>query len=356
MTGRVGGSKGLRVLVAFLLGLLLAGSLAGCQRRARDLEQVDGKSRIVIKFSHVVAENTPKGLAARRFAELVRERTRGRVEVQVYANSTLYKDGEEVKALQEGNVQMIAPATAKMTEYFPSLLLLDLPYLFDDYDQVHRALDGKPGQLLLPQLRGSNMLALAMWDNGFKQVNTARPVNRPEDLQGLRFRIMPSRVLAGQFDRLGATTIPLAFSDVYSALESAAVDGSENTFSNIYTKKFHEVQRYITVTDHGYLGYVVLTNEAFWRGLPEDLRQVLEETLEEVTRWEREVAVRQNRLALEEIRSSGKAEVRELTPEEKAAWREALLPLHQVFSPVIGEDLMNAVREVKKGATPPRPE
>lgn len=313
---------------------------------------MDGKSRIVIKFSHVVAENTPKGLAARRFAELVQERTRGKVEVQVYANSTLYRDGEEVRALQEGNVQMIAPATAKMTEYFPSLLLFDLPYLLEGYDQVQRALDGRLGRLLLPRLRGSNMLALALWDNGFKQLNTARPVSRPDDLKGLRFRIMPSRVLEAQFARLGATTVPLAFSDVYSALETAAVDGSENTFSNIYTKKFYEVQKYITITDHGYLGYVVLTNESFWRGLPEDLRRVLEETLEEVTRWEREVAVNQNLLALEQIRSSGKAEVRELTPEEKAAWREALLPLHEVFAPVIGKDLMDAVREAKEGPAP----
>ncbi|EEG76858.1 DctP family TRAP transporter solute-binding subunit [Dethiobacter alkaliphilus] len=330
-----------KLLYALLLTVMtLALLLSGCQNRALDLEQVGEDERIVIKFSHVVSELTPKGLAARRFAELVHERTDGLVEVQVYPNSQLYMDGEEVDALINNNVQMIAPATAKMTEFFPELLLFDLPFLFEDFEQVHRFIDSEGGQKLLDKFQTDSMLSLAMWDNGFKVMTANRPLYTPDDFAGLRFRIMPSRVLEAQFAQLGAQTRDMPFSDVYAALERGTVNAAENPPSNLYSKRFYMVQEHLTVSNHGYLGYLVLTNQTFWQGLPEDIREILEETLAEVTQWERKIAAEQNKRDLERIINSGEIEVHYLSEAEKAAWREALMPVHQMFLPDIGTELL----------------
>jgi C4-dicarboxylate-binding protein DctP len=328
-------------LIIILL-FLLALPLQSCQNRAIDMEQVSSEERIVIKFSHVVSEQTPKGMAARRFADLARERTDGRVEVQVYPNSQLYMDGEEVDALINNNIQMIAPATAKMTEYFPELFLFDLPFLFYDYNQVHRFIDGPEGQSLLERLQSHGMNSLAMWDNGFKVMTSNRPLRKPADFEGLRFRIMPSRVLDSQFVQLGARARDLPFSDVYAALESGLVDAAENTPSNIYTKKFYLVQDYLTISNHGYLGYLVLTNEQFWSSLPEDIRLILEEIMEEVTDWERQIAQEENARDLELIINSGSINIYYLDDEEKEEWKKALLPVHDMFLQQIGSELMQA--------------
>lgn len=319
------------VTAAALILVFLAILTAGCQKRALDMEQYGDDERIVIKFSHVVSEFTPKGLAARRFAELVHERTQGRVEVQVYPNSQLYMDGEEVDALINNHVQMIAPATAKMTEYFPELLFFDLPYLFENYEQVHEFIDSSYGKKLLQSFRTQGILTLAMWDNGFKVMTSNRPLRMPEDFSGLRFRIMPSRVLVEQFVQLGAEARDLPFSDVYAALEKKEVDAAENTPSNIYSKRFYLVQAHMTVSNHGYLGYLVLTNETFWMSLPEDIRVILETTLEEVTEWERQIAQEQNERDLRLIVKSGQIDVHYLSEAEKMAWRDALTPLHNKF-------------------------
>lgn len=327
------------ITIAFLLFVL---PLPGCQHRAADMEQVDVDERIVIKFSHVVSEMTPKGMAARRFAELVHERTNGRVEVQVYPNSQLYMDGEEIDALLNNNVQIIAPATAKMTEYFPELYLFDLPFLFEDYEDVHNFIDGETGQEMLNGLRKHNMVPLAMWDNGFKVMTSNKPLRTPEDFVGLRFRIMPSRVLDSQFVQLGARTLDLPFSDVYFALERGYVDAAENTPSNIYTKKFYRVQDYMTISNHGYLGYIILTNETFWSSLEEDTRTILAETMAEVTEWERQIAEEQNNKDLELIIQSGEIECYTLTDDEKQLWKEALQPLYEKYQAQIGPKLLRS--------------
>ncbi|MDW7649963.1 MAG: DctP family TRAP transporter solute-binding subunit [Bacillota bacterium] len=327
-------------IIIILLFLVLMFPSTGCQNKALDLEQISADERIIIKFSHVVSEFTPKGLAARRFAELVHERTNGLVEVQVYPNSQLYMDGEEIDALINNHVQMIAPATAKMTGIFPELYLFDLPFMFEDYEEVHNFIDSESGRNMLENLRGKGILSLAMWDNGFKVMTANRPLRRPEDFRGLRFRIMPSRVLDAQFVQLGAQARDLPFSDVYAALEREMVDAAENTPSNIYSKRFYAVQDHLTISNHGYLGYIVLTNEKFWSELPEDIRKILEETLEEVTEWERDIAAEKNNRDLDLIIKSGQIEVYELNAAERAAWKTALLPVYQMFSPEIGEDLL----------------
>jgi len=333
-----------RKLMAALVLLLLWPLFTGCGARVRDLEQVNPETRIVLKFSHVVAETSPKGLAAQRFAHLVNERTQDRVEVQVYPNSTLYKDGEEMDALLENNVQMIAPATAKLVPLFPQWQLFDLPYLFQSYDHVHRVMDGAAGRELMNLVETQGFKALAMWDNGFKVMSADRPLKRLEDFRGLRFRVMPSEVLISQFRRLGAETVVLPFSDVYGALEEGRVDGAENPPANLYSKNFHQVQPYVTETNHGYLGYVVLVNADFWAELPADLRQIIEGTLEEVTAWERELAQKVNQEDLQKLRAAQGVEVITLEPAEEARLKQALEPVTEEFAPIIGRDLIEKVR------------
>ncbi len=329
------------LIIVVILTLVLL-PLQSCHNRAIDMEQVSAEDRIIIKFSHVVSELTPKGMAARRFAELVNERTDGLVEVQVYANSQLYMDGEEIDALLNNHVQIIAPATAKMTEFFPELLLFDLPFLFDSYEQVYQFIDGSEGEKLMERLQGQGMVSLAMWDNGFKVMTSNKALRRPQDFVGLRFRIMPSRVLDEQFAQLGAQATDLPFSDVYAALERGLVDAAENTPSNIYTKKFFLVQEHLTVSNHGYLGYLVLTNEEFWSSLPDDIRLILEEIMAEVTEWERQIAQQQNEWDMELIANTGEIQIYYLDDREKQEWKNALLPVYDMFLHQIGEELLDA--------------
>lgn len=315
--------------------------------RVYDDEQFQASDHIVIKFSHVVAEPTPKGEAALRFAELAGERTGGRVEVQVYPNSSLYKDGEEVQALQQGHVQLIAPATAKMAEYFPFLLLFDLPFLFQDYEEVHHFIDSPTGKKMLEQAQEQDMLALAMWDNGFKYMIGNRPFTSPQSFLNTNIRIMPSSdVLEQQFLSLGANPVPMRFSEVFSAKEARQIDGSENTASNIYSQKFHHLHNHLTLTNHGYLGYIILTNKTFWLSLPDDIRLILEETLKEVTRWERKQAIRMNELDLLKIMETPGINVTNMSNQDKRAWLEALDPLYAEFMPVIGEHYLNEALSV----------
>lgn len=321
--------------------------------RVFDHEQFEREEHIVIKFSHVVDEMTPKGQAALRFAELAHKRTGGRVEVQVYPNSQLYMDGEEVEALQNNNVQIIAPATAKMAEYFPYLLLFDLPFLFDSYEAVHNFIDSPTGQEIIERSRGENMLALNMWDNGFKHMIGNQPFFRPSQFNGTRIRMMPfSEVLKKQFEKLGAEPVAMRFSEVFQAKQNGTIDGSENTPSNIYSQRFHRVHEYITLSNHGYLGYIVLTNEEFWTELPDDIKEILEETMEEVTLWEREQAIKFNRRDLTRIINTPEVKVGYLSNTDQLYWEQLLLPLYDEFIDVYGEEyLNNAIRKNEKTAT-----
>lgn len=325
--------------LAGLVWLVLSLALGGCASRVIDNEQVSPNQRLVIRFSHVVAENTPKGKAAQHFADLVNQHLGDKIEVQVYPNSSLYKDGEEMQALLEDKVQIIAPAMSKLTEWFPQWQLFDLPFLFVSYDQVHRAMDGPAGERLRQLLPSRGLIALALWDNGFKGMSAYRPLRRLEDFSGLTFRIMPSPALKLQFQKLGAKTLPLPFSEVYSALESGQAQGAENPPSNFYSKGFYQLQPYFTVSNHGYLGYAVLVNAKFWQGLPPEIRTELEAIMAEVTAWERQMAAEENQKALETMKKVG-TKLIYLRPEEEKAWRQALQPIYQELAPVIGSDLI----------------
>jgi C4-dicarboxylate-binding protein DctP len=299
---------------------------------------------IVIKFSHVVAENTPKGKGAMKFKELAETRTKGRVKVDVYANSTLYKDGEEMQMLQLGSVQMLAPSVSKFGPLgVRAFEVFDLPYIFDDEKDLHNVTQGRIGQQLFKMLESKGIIGLAYWDNGFKEMSSNKPLKTPADFRGQKLRIQSSKVLDGQMRALGATPQVMAFSEVYQALQTGVVDGQENTWSNIYTQKFHEVQKYITVSNHGVIEYAVIVNKKFWDGLPADIRVTLDGAMKDATKYANDIAKQENDEALEKIKASGKSQIITLTPDEKKAWKKAELKVHRDNDASIGKDLIQEI-------------
>src|SRR5438128_3892618 len=295
------------------------------------------QSPIVIKFSHVVATNTPKGLAAEKFKELAEKYTNGKVKVEVYPNSQLYKDKEELEALQLGAVQMLAPSNSKFGPIgVKEFEVFDLPYILPDLATLRKVTDGPLGAKLLKLLDAKGMSGLAYWDNGFKQMSANKKLVTPADYKGVKFRIQSSKVLEAQFRSLGSIPQVMGFGEVYQALQTGVVDGQENTWSNIYTQKMHEVQKYITETNHGYIGYVVVTNKKFWDGLPADVRSACEKAMKEATEYGNGQSAKENDDALAEIKKTGKSEIIKLTPEQDAAMRKAVEPVFKEVASRVG--------------------
>ncbi len=300
---------------------------------------------IVIKFSHVVAPETPKGKAAARFEELAERYTDGAVDVQVFPNSQLYKDKEELEALQLGAVQMLAPSLAKFGPLgVQDFEVFDLPFIFPDYQALHAVTNGPVGKALLDALEDKGITGLAYWDNGFKIMSANRPLRMPADFRGLRMRIQASRVLEAQMAALGAAPQVMAFSEVEQALRAGLVDGAENTPSNMLTQGIDAVQTDATVSNHGYLGYAVIVNKTFWDSLPDDLRKTLERAMDEATAYGNSIAMGENDAALAAMRAKGTTTFHELTAAERAAWLAALLPVQEAMAERIGADTLAAVR------------
>ena len=299
---------------------------------------------IVIKFSHVVAQDTPKGKAAEKFKELAEKYTGGAVKVEVYANSTLYKDKEEMEALQLGAVHLLAPSLAKFGPLgVKEFEVFDLPYIFDDYEALNKVTQGAVGQQLLAKLEPKGIKGLAFWDNGFKSFSANSPIRKPEDLKGKKMRIQSSKVLEEQMREIKSLPQVMAFSEVYQALQTGVVDGTENPHSNLYTQKMHEVQKHMTLTDHGYLGYAVITNKKFWDGLPAEVRTQLDKAMKESTVYANQIAKEENDKSLAAVRASGKTEVYAPTAEEKAAFKKALVPVHKKMESRIGAELIQSI-------------
>ena len=321
---------------AILLGLVMAGLSAGAA----------AADPIVIKFSHVVATDTPKGKAAEKFKELAEQYTNGAVKVEVYANSTLYKDKEEMEALQLGAVQMLAPSLAKFGPLgVREFEAFDLPYMFDGYTALHKVTKGEVGQKLMAKLEPRGIKGLAYWDNGFKSMSANTPIRSPEDLKGKKMRIQSSKVIEEQMRELKALPQVMAFSETYQALQTGVVDGTENPHSNLYTQKMHEVQKHMTLTDHGYLGYAVITNKKFWDGLPAEVRSQLEKAMAESTDYANEIAKAENDKALEAVRASGKTEIYTPTEAERKAFIKALLPVHKKMESRVGAATIKSIYE-----------
>jgi C4-dicarboxylate-binding protein DctP len=322
----------MKLVTALSLSLLTAAGAANAQQP------------IIIKFSHVVAENTPKGKGALRFKELAEKATNGRVKVEVYPNSQLYKDAEEVDALQLGAVQMLAPSVSKFGPLGArEFEVFDLPYIFGDVSEMHRVTEGPVGKDLLAKLDAKGIHGLAFWDNGFKDMSANKPLHLPADFRGLKMRIQSSKVLDSEMRALGATPQVMAFSEVYQGLQTGVVDGTENPPSNMYTQKMHEVQKYMTLSDHGVIEYAVIVNKKFWDGLPPDIRTELEGAMKEATKYTNAIAKSENDDALAKIKASGKTQIIALTPAEKTAWKKALVKVHQENQARIGKDLIQSI-------------
>ena len=302
------------------------------------------QSPIVIKFSHVVATNTPKGLAAEKFKELAEKYTDGKVKVEVYPNSQLYKDKEELEALQLGAVQMLAPSNSKFGPIgVKEFEVFDLPFIFDNTAELHKVTQGPVGKQLLGKLDAKGIKGLAFWDNGFKSFSANKALRTPADFKGMKMRIQSSKVLEAQMRAVGALPQVMAFSEVYQALQTGVVDGTENPHSNLYTQKMHEVQKFVTVSDHGYLGYAVITNKKFWDGLPADVRGQLEQALKEATDYANKIAQEENDAALEHVKKSGKSQVVVLTPQERLDLKKAMFKVHKEMESRIGKEVIDAV-------------
>ncbi|MEJ2466775.1 MAG: TRAP transporter substrate-binding protein [Candidatus Thiodiazotropha sp.] len=297
---------------------------------------------IVIKFSHVVAENTPKGQMANKFKELVEQRLGDKVVVEVYPNSQLFGDNKVLQAMLLGDVQLAAPSLSKFESFTRKLQLYDLPFLFKDMEAVERFQKSDKGQELLGSMRKKGLVGLGYIHNGMKQLSSSQPLRVPADAAGLKFRIMTSDVLAAQFEAVDAQPLKKPFSEVFTLLQTKAIDGQENTWSNIYSKKFFEVQPYITESNHGLLDYMVVTSAEFWMDLPDDIRSEVKKALDEAIVFGNDVAAQKAINDRQRIADSGRTEIITLTPEQRAQWVEVMKPVWKQFEDEIGKDLIDA--------------
>jgi C4-dicarboxylate-binding protein DctP len=306
-----------------------------------------------MKVSHVVSASTPKGKAADFFEKRVEELTAGKIDVQVFPNSQLYGDGEEMKALVMNNVQLIMPSLSKFTSVAPQMQLFDLPFIFRDKEHLYKVMDGEVGKILKSKVdEKKQMIALDYWDAGFKHLSSSKKaIVVPEDAAGLKFRIQSSKVLEAQFKAVGGNPQVLPFSEVYSALQQGVVDATENPLSNFYTKKFHEVQSSLTLSSHGYLGYLVVMNTQFWNKLPKDLQEKVSQAMKEATELERNESALEDAKIMEELtkyaQSSKKLQIIELTPEQKQQWQKTMATVYPKFYDVIGEELIKKAIDTK---------
>ncbi|MDQ0272883.1 DctP family TRAP transporter solute-binding subunit [Cytobacillus purgationiresistens] len=314
-----------------------------------DDDQEGLNEQIVFTFSHVVAENTPKGLAAAKFAELVEKKSNGIIKIVVFPNGSLYSDIEEISALQEGQVDIIAPSTSKLGMISPTWGVLDLPFIFPNDDAINEGLDGPIGESLLQSLQNSGMKGMAHWTNGLKQFTTNQgPIIHPDDVAGQTFRIMQSDVLKTQYDYLNALSIKESFNSTYDLLDSGKVDGEENTISNIYSKKFYNLQKHLTISNHGYLGYAVIMNDKVWGAQSAETKRILSEAIEETSEWNRKQAIEMNKEQLESIKENSNIQIHELTQAEKQAWLERFAPIYDSLAPQIGEKLIFDIKKLKE--------
>lgn len=305
-----------------------------------------GTPEITLRFSHVVAEETPKGLAAKNFKELVEQRSGGRIEVQVFPNAQLYGDHDEIQALQLGAVDLVAPSLSKFGRIgLPEFELFDLPFLFDDLAAVRSITQGILGQRLMSGLPRQGLVGLGFFDNGFKQMSANRPLLDPRDFVNLRMRVQASRVIAAQMRALGARPVTLAFSETRRALAAGVVDGTENPISNFWTQAMHEVQSDLSLTEHGYLGYAVVTNQRFWKSLRDADRELIHQALQQTLAFANQIADSQNNQALQALRQVGTTRIHNLNTDQRKRLRQAVQPVQQQLANRIGASWIKALQQ-----------
>jgi len=312
------------------------------------LSMVAQAAPIKLKFSHVVAENTPKGQMAIEFKKLVADRLKGKVEVEIYPNGQLFGDNKVLEALLLGDVQLAAPSLSKFKKYTKKLQIFDLPFLFNDMAAAERFQSSDAGQGLLKSVEPKGLIGLGYMHNGMKQMSASKPLHVPADAKGLKFRIMSSDVLSAQFKAVGATPLKKPYSEVFTLLQTKAIDGQENTWSNIHSKKFYEVQDNITSSDHGLLDYMVVTSAEFWNGLEPDVRTELKKALDEAVVLGNKVAAEKSQSDKQAIIDSKRTNVIELSKEERQQWADAMKPVWKEFEDIVGKDLLAAAIAANK--------
>jgi C4-dicarboxylate-binding protein DctP len=330
--------------LALALGLASCGGDGSSSGAASSQPAASQAQPIIIKFPHVTATATPKGQTAERFKQLVEARFPGRVTVEVYPSAQLMSDSDSIEALSFGEIQMIAVSLSLFDRLTHQFQIFDLPFLFPNLAAVERFQRGAEGQRLLTSIADKGILGLTFWHNGMKQLSGPRPLRVPEDARGLKFRIMESDILQAQVQALGGSPQKMDFGEVYQALQTGTVDAQENTWSNIYSSKFYEVQPYITESNHGYIGYLVAVNPDFWNGLPNDVREGVAAALTEATEWGNARAEEVNQEARQKIVESGRSEIITLSDEQLGLWRAAMRPVWTQFEATIGPDLISAAQ------------
>ncbi|MEB8430858.1 TRAP transporter substrate-binding protein [Cocleimonas sp. KMM 6892] len=297
---------------------------------------------MVIKFSHVTnTDKHPKGIAATLLEKRVNEEMNGKACMEVFPNSTLYDDNKVLEAMLNGDVQLAAPSLSKFEKFTKKFRIFDLPFVFEDVDAVDRFQNSEDGEKLKNSMTRRGLKGLAFWHNGMKQFSANKPLIKPEDAKGLKFRVQASDVLVAQIEQLGASPQKMSFKEVYGGLQTKVIDGQSNTWSNIYGKKFFEVQDGTTETNHGILDYLLVTSSKWWDGLPDDVRTQLATIIKEVTEARNAESTKVNNENKANVIKAG-GEVRTLTPEQRQAWVDAMKPVWKKFEGDIGEDLMNA--------------
>lgn len=301
---------------------------------------------IVVKFSHVTnTDKHPKGIAATLLAKRVNAEMDGKMCMEVYPNSTLYNDNKVLEAMLQGDVQLAAPSLSKFEKFTKKFRIFDLPFMFKDVNAVDAFQASDAGQALLDSMQKRGLQGLAYWHNGMKQMSANRPLVSPKDANGLKFRVQSSDVLVAQMEAIGGSPQKMAFSEVYGALQQGVVDGQENTWSNIYGKKFFEVQDGVTETNHGIIDYLVVTSVDWLDSLPEDVRDQFLTILSEVTATRNAESTKVNEAAKEAIIAAG-GEIRTLTPEQRQEWVDAMKPVWDKFSGDVGQDMIDAAQAI----------
>ncbi len=332
----------MKKILGLVLGCLAILGLTGCGDGEKDVYKV--------KFAHVVSMNTPKGQAAEFFAKRVDELSGGKIKVEVFPSAQLVDDDKVFQELARNNVQMAAPSFSKFTPFAKEFNLWDVPFIFRDTEHLHKVMDGEAGEILKESLSKKGIIALDYWDAGFKQFSTnKKPIVLPEDAKGQKMRIMSSRVLEEQTKAIGAIPQVLPFGEVYSALSTGVVDAAENPLSNLYNSKFYEVQNSITISNHGYLGYLVVVSEGFWKGLPDDLKDIFKQALHEATLFEREESAKEEQILLEKLQKDDatKTQVIFLNDEQKARWQEEMKAIYPKFYDIVGKEIIDKIIETK---------
>jgi C4-dicarboxylate-binding protein DctP len=343
-----------RSILAILLMAAMVVSLSACGNKNQasstgDNSKVSNDKVYELKFAHVVRPTTPKGAAAERFKKLIEERSNGRIKVTVYPDSQMGNDQEINEQILAGTLDMNAPFLATITSFADEFELFDLPYLFNSSDEAYAALDGEVGAKLNSYLEEKGLINLGYLTGGFKEfTNSVRPVKSVKDLDGLKIRVSQSPLLVSQYRAINAGGISVPFSELYSALQTKTVDGQENPYANIASKKFYEVQKYMTISDHGFMGYAFMIGKKKFDSMPEDLQQLTRDVAREVMKWEWDEAAKKDSEYLQQIKDAGMV-IDKFDDKDKAEFKKATHIAYDEFAKKPdGQELLDLVKKYTK--------